>query len=632
MPIIRSFLACSARLALVFLLPTLCAAAAVTTHHYDNFRTGWNWQETTLTASNVSARSFGLVGHVYLDEQVDAQPLVLSNQSINGTVHATVVYVATENNTVYAIDGVAGTVLAQVHLAETAAPISQIFNGSCGNNSSRIGINSTPVIDAAAGTLYVVTATIQSGALIYHLHALSVSTLQDKVTALTIATPSSSSFFRQRSALTLFNNGVLIPFTSFCDMGSSTVGFIVYANTTTTPAAQTLFGTSIFWLSSIWMSGSGPAVNGNYIYFATGNGGVHGQQGPPNTNLPDSLVRLQGSAGVPLSLTFSSFITPDSGIVGHDLDFGSGGVLIVPSGSPTSITSGTAAQFVTGAGKMGELYVNSLALGPTYVQGVSIGGDCHCGTSYFTGSDGHEYVVTSAGTTLGLYSVSASGLSLVGSAQLPAKAYGDPGFFTTVSSNQTASGSQLIWAVTGPDSRYKLWLYAYNALTLAPLFSAPVGSWGNVGGNANVVPVVANGHVYVASSGELSIWGPGIVDNPVMTEAGFPGQPGRVGFNLSLSEGSMSPATTSNGYTYQKFLDRYTAPNGVYSATVFAVSGFTSDPGSGWLVSASAEGVTYFGTQAATYTYASGSASWSWNGPNAFSGWPTQTTCTILHN
>jgi subtilisin family serine protease len=123
-----------------------------------------------------------------------------------------------------------------------------------------------------------------------------------------------------------------------------------------------------------------------------------------------------------------------------------------------------------------------------------------------------------------------------------------------------------------------------------------------------------------------------ITDNPVMTEAGAPGQTAFVGFDLSLGGGSMSPATTSNGYTYQKFKDRYNVKTTSYIETVFEVSGFTSDPGSGWLVSAAAEGVTYVGSRAATYSYNSGSARWSWNGPNAFSGWPTQTTCTIVHH
>jgi hypothetical protein len=44
------------------------------------------------------------------------------------------------------------------------------------------------------------------------------------------------------------------------------------------------------------------------------------------------------------------------------------------------------------------------------------------------------------------------------------------------------------------------------------LFSQPAGWWPNSGGNANIVPVVSNGRVYVASSGQSSggqvtIWG-----------------------------------------------------------------------------------------------------------------------------
>ena len=79
-------------------------AANVTTNHNDNFRTGWNPQETVLTAANVNSTTFSLTAIVPLTAQVDAQPLVLSNQNVNGTVYATVVYVATEDNTVYAID------------------------------------------------------------------------------------------------------------------------------------------------------------------------------------------------------------------------------------------------------------------------------------------------------------------------------------------------------------------------------------------------------------------------------------------------------------------------------------------------------------------------------------------------
>ena len=70
--------------------------------------------ETVLTPANVKP-GFGLLHSVALDDQVDAQPLVVPGVMITagkyqGTTHD-VVYVATENNTVYAIDVHTGTIL-----------------------------------------------------------------------------------------------------------------------------------------------------------------------------------------------------------------------------------------------------------------------------------------------------------------------------------------------------------------------------------------------------------------------------------------------------------------------------------------------------------------------------------------
>ena len=76
------------------------AKVAVTTYHYDSLRTGWNSSETTLTASNFPP-NFGVVATVPLDDQVDAQPLIVPNLTIAGRRHD-VVYVATESNSVYA--------------------------------------------------------------------------------------------------------------------------------------------------------------------------------------------------------------------------------------------------------------------------------------------------------------------------------------------------------------------------------------------------------------------------------------------------------------------------------------------------------------------------------------------------
>lgn len=107
------------RVVLVAALSTVGAVlasgqTAITTHHYDNHRTGWNQNETTLTPANVGSTSFGHLGTVALDAQVDGQPLVVPGVFITAGSHQgihDVVYVATEGNTIYAIDAEKGTVL-----------------------------------------------------------------------------------------------------------------------------------------------------------------------------------------------------------------------------------------------------------------------------------------------------------------------------------------------------------------------------------------------------------------------------------------------------------------------------------------------------------------------------------------
>ena len=96
-------------------IPTAPAVALVATYHYDNHRSGWNQNETTLTPANVGPTSFGVPAQVVLDSQVDAQPLVVPHQQINGLTPGNylVVYVATEANTIYAINAGNGKVLLQ---------------------------------------------------------------------------------------------------------------------------------------------------------------------------------------------------------------------------------------------------------------------------------------------------------------------------------------------------------------------------------------------------------------------------------------------------------------------------------------------------------------------------------------
>src|SRR5438445_11044559 len=66
--------------------------ASVLTQHNDNARTGANLVERTLTPQNVSTQ-FGYLYDLSANGVVYAQPLVDTNVTINGTVHASVVYV-----------------------------------------------------------------------------------------------------------------------------------------------------------------------------------------------------------------------------------------------------------------------------------------------------------------------------------------------------------------------------------------------------------------------------------------------------------------------------------------------------------------------------------------------------------
>src|SRR5579863_2865457 len=95
----------------LLLLAAVAAALAtdVTTYHNDNLRSGQNLNETILTKSNVNATSFGKLAFLPVDGIIDAEPLYLSNVTISGKGTHNVLYVVTENDSVYAFDADAGT-------------------------------------------------------------------------------------------------------------------------------------------------------------------------------------------------------------------------------------------------------------------------------------------------------------------------------------------------------------------------------------------------------------------------------------------------------------------------------------------------------------------------------------------
>ncbi len=502
------------------------AQTPVTTYHNDNFRTGWNQNETTLTPTAVASPAFGWMATVPLDEQVDAEPLYVPNvtMTIGGkTGLHNVVYVVTENNTVYAIGAGNFAVLVKRNLG---TPVYYPLN--CHANGPYVGINSTPVLDPVASTLYVMTYVQQTGGPQYLLHALDLATLADKVTpqvvsaSHTLADGSTFAFSpvyeRQRPGLLLANGNVYAGFGSWCDMGTSmSRGWVLGWNSTSlTPMASNQVldtqGSSPdnYFLSAIWMSGYALTADGNgNVLFVTGNSDFSGTTYDGVTNLQESVVKVSPDLSVVQSL-----FTPanQAALDANDQDFGSGGVMVLPP------QSGSIPNLAVAAGKTGQMFLmNEDKLGgysPTKnnVLGTYSIGTCFCGPSYYVGADGQPRVVSSGGHVVNVWKLATAAkptLSLITSS--PSIASGQsPGFFTSISSN--GNSNAIIWALSHPLSSASpaITLYAFNPAvngTMPLLFSGPAGSWPNYKGNANLVPMVANGHVFVASNKQLQIFG-----------------------------------------------------------------------------------------------------------------------------
>jgi hypothetical protein len=159
----------------------LHAQVNVTTYHNDTARTGQNTQETILTPANVNSTSFGKLFSVPVDGAVFAQPLYLSGVNIAGGTH-NVLYVATEHDSVYAIDADVGTVYQKVSLIQPGGTtVNSVSDLDCEDLVPEVGITGTPVIDPGTGTLYLVAKSKVSGSIVQYLHALDVTTLAEKL-------------------------------------------------------------------------------------------------------------------------------------------------------------------------------------------------------------------------------------------------------------------------------------------------------------------------------------------------------------------------------------------------------------------------------------------------------------------
>jgi hypothetical protein len=521
--------------------PSTTATGDVTTFKNDTARTGQFLTETTLTPANVSSTSFGLLHNTQVDGKVDAQPLYLSQLSIGSTAH-NVVFVATENASVYAIDADSGTTLWKVSLLASGDKPSG--NHGCGQVDPMIGVTATPVIDRTAGsngTLYVVAMSVDTSSN-YHqrLHALDVTTGAEMLGGPTDISASftfnglSSTFepgqYEERAALLLSGGLIYTSWTSHCDAAPyggwviafkqsdlSRAGLVNVApgsnpNTTGGPSGQDNgFSRNG---PAIWMSGDGPAADaGGNVYFLTGNGRFETTMDangfPSQGDFGNSFVKLSSTAG---NLAVADyFATFDEVLLSsRDQDLGSGGEMLLPD---MTDSTNTVKHLVVGAGKDGKIYVvdrDNMGKFDSTKNNIwqevdgALGGDVRSSPAYFNGT----LYYGANGASLRAFSVTNAKVSATATSK-SAGTFGYPGTSPVISAN--GSSNAIVWTHENQGSGAAV-LHAYDATNLATeLYNSTqaTGSRDQFGsGNKFITPTVAGGKVFVGTTNSVAIFGP----------------------------------------------------------------------------------------------------------------------------
>ena len=502
--------------------PPSSASTDVVTYHYDNQRTGENLKETTLTTSNVNSATFGKVGEFAVDGQIDGQTLFLSQLAIPGQGNKDVLYLATENDTVYAVDaqsisGGSATILWKTSVLATGeSPATSL---PCGNISPN-GITATPVIDRARNAIYVEAMSQNSaGNIIHRLHALDLtngSELFGGPTTITATFPGTGgnssggvvTFLPQvhHERAALLENGSTI-YTAwsglFGDCGAYSAWVIAYD-------AGTLGETSSIDLvpnnsgGGMWMGGGGPAADaaGN-VYVISGNG--FGDTPGTNNSYGNSFVRLSTSGGLKVGDYFTPYNTSSEDSA--DEDFGSAGPLLLPD---LTDAGGTVRHLAVGAGKDGNLYVlNRDNLGQfnstknnIYQPAIQLStGENHSSPVFFN----NTVFLCPTNNALKAFPVSQALLGTSPSSQ-SAHLFGSNGAVASISANGTSQG--IVWAL---DWQAGI-LFAYDAGDLAKELYDSNQAAGNrdhfsaVGGHF-ITPMVANGRVYIGTKSSVAVFG-----------------------------------------------------------------------------------------------------------------------------
>jgi hypothetical protein len=504
----------------------------------DTLRTGQNLSEIALTTGNVNRTQFGKLFSYAVDGFTFAQPLYVEGVNVGGVVH-NVVYVATENDSVFAFDadndGTGGGQLWKTSFIDPPGVISipqaDVENGN--DIPIQIGITGTPVIDPTAGpngTLFVVVRTLEGppGSLasyVQRLHALDLTTgaeqpgspvvIQATVSGTGIGSSGGQLSFNSqrensRPALLLSNGTIYVCWSSLEDIEPYHGWVMGFTESTLQPAgvfATTANGEE----AGIWQGGDGATADaeGN-VFVVTGNGTF--DAGTGGVDYGDSVVKLTTTnAALAVGDYFSPFNQASLSSLNWDLS--AGGAMLLPD------QAGPYPHVMLAAGKGSTVYeLNRDFLGgfsatanqnlltlPAVLGADQEGSGNRGGPAYW---QEQVYYVGSQGYPM-QFSLQNGLISTVPIVQSN-KEFGYPGGAPVVSANGNTNGIVWVLQVDRFNNNMPAVLRAEDAANVSrELYnSSDDASRDNAGPAVKfTVPTVANGKVYVPTQNQLDVYG-----------------------------------------------------------------------------------------------------------------------------
>jgi outer membrane protein assembly factor BamB len=188
-------------------------------------------------------------------------------------VYGSDVYVATENDMVYALTATHGRVVWSRHIG-SAVPSTDL---PCGNISPTVGITGTPVIDPARNEIFFVADEIVAGYPEHFLEGLSTKNGAVELRERVDPPGSVPQALLQRTGLNLVDGRVVFGMGgNYGDCATYRGRVVSVKEGGSTPATFTVDNQSGNSQGAVWMGGAAPVVDakGN-VWVSVGNGSVH---------------------------------------------------------------------------------------------------------------------------------------------------------------------------------------------------------------------------------------------------------------------------------------------------------------------------------------------------------------------